>query len=153
MEQVLRYTIPVLHPIVVHYPIALAALSSAAILVWLFRDRIVWLKAGLFIQAFGSIGSIVAFLSGEEMEHQSEGVPIVDELVHLHEDVALFATWVIGIALAAMVGAYLFSRNDTVRPGSPLWIRSLLFVLTISGAVLIAWTAHIGGTMVWGVLP
>lgn len=151
MEQVLRYQIPALHPIIVHFPIVLVVLSALAILVWLLRDRLVWLTAGLLVQSFALLGCIAAYLSGEEMERQSEGVPIVDELVHLHEDAALLATWLVGISLAAMMGAHVKSRHDSTRPGSPLWIRLLVVLLLVAAAVFVFWTGRIGGTMVWGV--
>lgn len=153
MDQVLQYEIPVLHPVAVHFPIVLVLLAAFVAVVWLLRDRMVWLIAASYIQAAGLIGSIIAFLSGEVMEEQSEGVPIVDELVHLHEDAALVAAWLTGISVAAFLLATYLTRRDTSRPGSPFWLRLLATLLAVGAAVAIAWTALIGGTMVWGVVP
>ncbi len=153
MDQVFQYEIPVLHPVVVHFPIVLVLLAAVAAVVWLLRDRMAWLVAASYIQAVGLIGSVIAFLSGEALEEQSEGVPIVDELVDLHEEAALVAAWLIGISVAAFLAATYLTRRDTSRPGSPFWLRTLATLLAAAAAVAVAWTAHIGGTMVWGVVP
>ena len=75
MTEVLEYTIPVLHPLVVHAPIAFLPAAAIVLLGWLLRDRVRWLVAGLWLQAAGSAGALAAVLSGEIMLEQSEGVP------------------------------------------------------------------------------
>lgn len=152
MEQVLRYDIPVIHPIAVHFPFVLALLALGFGLIWLFRDRLQWLVTASYIQMLGFAGAMVAYLSGDTMKEQSEGVPIVDELVHLHEDAALMATWAIGVSFVALLGARYVHRMNTSHPGTRLWVRLVVCFLLLLAAVLVVWTAHIGGTMVWGII-
>ena len=152
MEQVLRYNIPVIHPIAVHFPFVLVLLGLGFGLVWLFRDRLHWLVIASYVQILGLAGAIVAYLSGQVMEEQSEGVPIVDELVHLHEDAALMATWAMGLSVAALLGAKYIHRMNTSHPGTRLWVRLVVVFIQLLAATLVVWTAHIGGIMVWGVI-
>lgn len=153
MEKVLQYRIPVLHPFAVHFPVALVLVALAFVMMWLIRDRIHWLVTAMYIQLIGFVGSLVAYFSGEAMEEQSEGVPIVEELVHHHEDMALAAVWLIGVSLVSMFATRFFSNRDTTHPGTRLRIRFLVSILAISAALVVAWTARIGATMVWGVSP
>lgn len=154
MDQVFRYEIPVLHPILVHFPIVLVILATIFALLWLLRNQVESLLTSAWIQLFALIMAISAYLTGEEMEERSEGVPIVDTLVELHEDAALVSTWLVGFALVALVSAIFFQRRDIsticAQPGSRLWIRVVVFLLVFLALVSIWWTAHIGGTMVWG---
>ncbi|TDI69174.1 MAG: hypothetical protein E2O85_05965 [Bacteroidetes bacterium] len=152
MDQVLRYSIPVIHPIAVHFPFVLVLLGLGFGLVWLFRDRIQWLATASYIQILGLAGAIVAYRSGAIMKEQSEGVPIVEELVHLHEDAALMATWAIGLSVVALLGARYLHRMNTSHPGTMIWARVAVVFIQLVAAALVVWTAHIGGTMVWGVI-
>jgi len=150
MEQVLRYSLPVFHPVIVHFPVGFALLAVLIVLVWLLRDRSTWLVAAIGVETLAFVGALAAYLTGEAMRRQSEGVPIVDELVHLHENAAVFAIWGSGCALLALLGAFLHSRSDVASPGTRIWIRLAAFLLVLAGAAAVAWTAHIGGIMVWG---
>ncbi len=150
MEQVLQYRISVLHPIAVHFPVALVLVALLFVGMWLVRDRIHWIVTAIYVQFLGFVGSLFAYYSGEAMEEQNEGVQIVKELVNLHEDTALIAVWLIGASLVAMIATRAYSDRDTTRPGTRLRIRLLVSALALAAALLIAWTAHIGVTMVWG---
>ena len=125
-------------------------LVALTTLVWLFRDRIQWLVSAFYIQLLSLIGSILAYLSGEEMEAQSEGVPIVDELVHTHEEAALFATLAVGLSALVLLVTLVVHRSKTEHPDTPLGMRLLATIFVLLAAILIALTAHVGGTMVWG---
>lgn len=152
MDQVLRYDIPVIHPIAVHFPFVLVLLALGLVFIWLIRDRLHWLSMTLGAQVLAFIGTWVAYLSGEEMEEQSEGVPIVEELVHLHEDMAMYSLWAIGISIIVLFAARHLHLSNSSHPGTPLWVRLVGCAVQLIAAILIAWTAHIGGTMVWGVI-
>jgi len=150
MEQVLRYSLPVFHPVIVHFPVGFALLSALIALIWLVRDHASWLVAALGVETLAVAGAVAAYLTGETMKRQSEGVPIVDELVRVHENAALVAIWASGFALLALLGAFLHTRSDVASPGTRRWIRFAAFLLVLAGALAVGWTAHIGGIMVWG---
>ena len=145
------FPVYLIHPMIVHFPIVCGVLALVFCLLWLVRDRAGLLTTTVFLQTLGLLGAIAAYLSGQEMQEQSEGVPIVDELVHVHEDAAVFAIWVMVAALAGMCLALLLSRRDTAHPGTRLWLRWVVSALTMLGAAAVAWTAHVGGIMTWGI--
>lgn len=118
---------------------------------WLARNRDSLLVTTLWLQILVAFSTWAAVSTGEELEEQSEGVPIVDRFVALHEDLGEYA-WYASIALALLLMAvWLVRRRDTRRAGAALWLRLIVFVLLLANFLLIAWVSHIGGIMVWGV--
>ena len=154
MEQVLQYEIPVLHPLAVHFPVVLIVVGAGVLIVWSIRGTTFWRRAGLLLMTLGMVGGLFAYFTGEELEEQVEGTPIVEELVHLHEDMALYALLVTGSVLLGLAGLSVWlERRTTLErdPKDPLIPRIVITVLAVIAALLIAWTGHIGSTMVWGV--
>ncbi len=154
METLFQYEIPVWHPLVVHFPIALILVAALATVVWSVRGTSFWRRCALLLFTLGMGGAVFAYKTGEAMEEQSEGSPIVEELVGLHEDLALYTLVVTGVTLAALAGLSLWlERRTTLEPApqDPLAARLALALAALAAAVLVAWTAHVGGTMVWGV--
>ena len=143
-----EYTIPVLHPLLVHFPLALLVAAAPIAVVWALRRTTFWRDAALLLLALGALGALAAYLTGEAMEEQSEGVPIVDRFVEQHETLAL---WTLGLAAAAMLAFAALSwyeRQGSKAGGALRWAAALL---AVAAAALVAWTAHLGGLMVWGV--
>ena len=148
MESVFQYRIPVLHPLAAHFPLSLLIAAGVAVLVWVVSGGAFWRRCCLFLLMLGLLGAVVAFLTGEEMEAQAEGVAIVEELVGLHEDMALVT--LIASCLATLVLGIVSIRTER-GGGESLGIRVIVGILVLAAAALVAWTAHIGSTMVWGV--
>ncbi|MFQ5569333.1 MAG: DUF2231 domain-containing protein [Rhodothermales bacterium] len=154
MESVFQYDIPVLHPLAVHFPLALILLAALATWLWCLRGTTFWRRCALFLFTFGMGGGLFAYFTGEAMEEQSEGTPIVEELVEMHEEMALYTLIVTGVALVALVVLPWWLERRTAPKDSlndPFIARIVVALIALAAAVLVAWTAHIGGTMVWGV--
>jgi uncharacterized membrane protein len=149
-DQVFQYRIPALHPLLVHFPIATVGLAFGAAGLWLLWDRRWMLVAAAVIQSLGWVATLGAFLTGETLEEQSEGVPIVDALVGFHESMAEWSLWVTGLSALLFWVMLRLSGRDVSRSGSALWMRVLGFLVALGAAALIAWVSHIGGVMVWG---
>jgi len=150
METLFQYEIPVWHPLVVHFPIALILVAALTTLVWGVRGTSFWRRCALLLFTLGMGGAVFAYKTGEAMKEQSEGSPIVEELVGWHEDLALYTLVVTGVTLAAMAGLSWWLERRTALQ-DPLAARLALALAALAAAVLVAWTAHVGGTMVWGV--
>lgn len=154
MDVVFDYRIPVLHPLAVHFPLGLLLAGALVALVWMFRGTAFWRRSLLLLLVLGSAGAVFAYVTGEAMEEQSEGVPIVDDLIDLHEQMGRYT---LVVAIVACLGVALLSlRQERPRAGGvpardPIALRLVLGLLVCLAAALVAWTAHIGGTMVWGV--
>jgi uncharacterized membrane protein len=151
LEEVLRYSIPELHPLAVHFPVVLILVAAGFALLWLVRDRKRWLSLALWTESLGFIGSGAAYLSGESMKQQSEGVPVVEELIRMHEQAALYSLILVGASVILIALARVVLDRDDSRPGVHPFLRVLVAIFALVAAVLIAWTGHVGATMVWGV--
>lgn len=152
MDAVLQYRIPELHPLIVHFPLTLLMTAAFTAVVWMWRGTAFWRGVTLLLTVMGTISGYFAFVTGEAMKEQAEGVPIVEELAGLHEEMALYtlsaacvATLLIGIQARWMRRR----RRETDPPASRLAIGLLI----VAVGALVAWTGHIGATMVWGVAP
>ena len=126
-----------LHPVVLHFPLALLLVGAAAVLWNWFRG-----EEGIGEFAFhciwiGAAMALVAAVSGWFMAEDEAGEPGLE----LHR-------WFgVGSAAAAVVLAAMASLSRTdARPGL-LGMTRILALVTAAG---IAWAGHLGGEMVWG---
>ncbi len=151
MQDVFSYRIPALHPLAVHFPIALSMVVVIVAGLWLVHNRDTLLTVAVWLQVLVASAAWAAVSTGDVLKEQSEGVPIVDQFVSLHEQLGEYA-WYASVALAALLLAARFSaRRNTRRAGAPLWLRLFVFLALAANFGLIAWVSHIGGIMVWGV--
>lgn len=151
LEHLSTYTIPVNHPVLVHFPIAFGVMAILFATIWLMRNRLYWLGMTTWFQGIALVGALLALRTGEAMEEQSEGIAIVDELVGYHELMAESAAWAIGISFLWMIIARWIISRDTLHSEAANWIRLVTFILVLLSAILVGITGHIGGLMVWGI--
>lgn len=153
MEPLQSYEIPLLHPIAVHFPIALLFAGTVAVLLWAARPSAFWYRCAALTFMVGSLATIAAYFTGEAAEDAAKDVPIVDEIVDLHEDMAIYTMAAALITLLALVliRPRLLSGAVDDQPPPVLPVRVAVSVLAVTAAILVAWTSHLGGLMVWGV--
>ena len=152
MDTLLQYDIPVWHPVVVHFPVALILTAAFVAVVWAARGTAFWRRATLLLLTVGMVGLTFAYFTGEAIEEYVERTAIVEDLLDLHETLGLYALIVTGIALVGVGGLSFWAERRTTLerdPPDPAAARIVLAVLTVGAAVLVAWTGHLGGTMVW----
>jgi uncharacterized membrane protein len=142
------YTIPVWHPLVVHFPIATLVLAAVVALVWAVSADARWLLAGCFLAVAGSVGAAVAYLSGDAMKEQAAGVPIVDQLVASHERFALFTLLSAIVAAVAWLAVAFRQRGNAIPPS--VVVRLAVTGLSLVAGALVLRAGHLGGLMVWG---
>jgi uncharacterized membrane protein len=150
MDQVFQYEIPVLHPILVHFPVVLILIAAIFGGIWAFRNSTGALLSAVAIQSLAVLMTTFAYLTGEEMEDRGEGVPIVDLLAGIHEQAALSTLILSTSTLAVLLLVLFMKRRGMIHRGSHRPLRILLVLLGIASVLAVAWTAHVGGTMVWG---
>ncbi len=153
LEQLFDYEIPYWHPLAVHFPVALLSLAAVVAIIWMFSGKQQWRFATLLFEGLGALGAIAAFFTGEELEEDSEGSPMVDLFVEHHERLGKITMIVAIVATALLVGISLRVRKSTpVRADAdPLAVRLIAGILVLVAGLLVAITGHLGGTMVWGV--
>ncbi len=157
MQDILNYDIPVWHPVAVHFPPALLVASAGVAAIWLARGTPHWRRFLLLLLGMSAVGTIFAYRTGEAIEAQSEGVPMVEIFIDLHHTMAVYTLWATLAALAVVGGLTVWlerkARPDVgvPLPREPLAARLGGALITLLAALLVVWTAHIGGIMVWGV--
>ena len=147
------YQIPVLHPVVVHFPIAFLILAAVTSLVWLAQGTSFWRNVTLILLVAGFVGGLGAYFTGGEAKEFAEGSARVELFGEQHEALALLTLVAAGLALfllTAYVGAY--TRRLPTAPGERdlMTVRIIVTVLVLAAAVLVGRTGHLGGLMVWG---
>jgi uncharacterized membrane protein len=152
MDDVLQYRIPELHPLIVHFPLTLLLTAACTAIVWMWRGTAFWRGVTLLLVALGAVSGYFAFITGESMEDQAEGVPIVEELVDLHHAMAIY-TLSAACAATLLIGVQAWRMCRKRSEKDPPAARIVIGLLIIVAGALVAWTGHIGATMVWGVAP
>lgn len=130
-----------LHPLVVHFPIALIVLAAAVEAARCFRPDPSLARLTVLLLALGAIGALAAAGTGWIFAYESRPEPALRATLEWHR-------W-LGIATAALsIVAWAAARrwaNDS-RPALR-WLRRCTVWLT---AVLLIVAAHLGALIVWG---
>lgn len=156
-----EYTIPYQHPLAVHFPLVLLVLATAAAVAYAALGRPVWRQAALALFVLGAASAYWSVQTGETLEHEVEGEPLVEAVVEAHETAGEWTLRLSLLAAIAFAGVTLWLRRRPTAPGTsldatrdgpePLAQRLLLLVPALAAALLVLWTGHLGGIMVWGV--
>ncbi|MGE3108701.1 MAG: DUF2231 domain-containing protein [Phycisphaerales bacterium] len=141
-----------LHPIVVHFPIALLMVVPLFVAASLFLDKsrrpIVACTAALLLLGAGSI--LLATMTGDASEANAKAVPGSEQLLESHEESAELARNVfLGLAGAYVVlvlGPVLLKRDS--NRGLRVGISAAYLAAQLVGCVLLARAAHDGGRLV-----
>ncbi len=129
-----------IHPLVVHFPVAL--LPAAAMVYWLafLTRREPWQWTALWLLALGAAGAAVAVATGLYAAPGVMLAPSVKEHLLVHHKWIMVATLALSAALALWAA--------TARPMPRRW-RGLFLVLLLVMTALIAKGADYGGRMVY----
>jgi len=141
-----------LHPLVVHFPIALLIVAPVFIIIGLVAyRRFFWFAlAALVLMALGTIAAFVAVSTGEAGADLVMRTPDIDVVLERHEELAETTQWVfLGLTLLFAVISlvpHLVKRPLKRALGTVVGIAFL--ALYFGGVVLVANTAHEGGRLV-----
>ncbi len=132
-----------LHLMINHFPVIGLIISSAILAVALLRRSDEITRVGAVLLVFVALITIPVYITGEPAHEIVEHLPGASEdMLHAHEDVAVYAMILIEIlGAAALIGLVAF-RN---KPVLPRWFAPSLFVLGLAAAALVGWTSSIGG--------
>ena len=127
-----------LHPLLVHFPIALLIAAFGAEVVVVLSGQPRWRIAALANLGAGAVCALLAALAGWSLASQL-GIEST-QVLEWHRWLGTFAA---GMALAAVVAAV------GIRGQSRLALWSYRGVLLLAAA-LVAAAGHFGGVLVWG---
>lgn len=155
-----------IHPLVVHFPVALLAVAPLFLLGALMapRARRALLAMALALAALGTLATFLAVSTGEAAGDAAERVAQAKPTLERHEDLAETLQWVfVGLtaALAGLIGLARPRRTRPLAPGVETGLLALLLAAYLGGGLLLATTAHEGGRLVhelgvtarWGSAP
>lgn len=141
-----------LHPIIVHFPIALLLVAPVLILLGSFlpnKSRPILISA-FVLMLIGTVGAWIAVSTGESAGEFAEQMANVEAVLENHKELAE-TTATVFTALTAIFGVVVFApmifRKELSRKIIiPLNLAFLLFYS--AGAILLINTAHEGGRLV-----
>ena len=130
-----------LHPLVVHYPVALLTLSALLYVVAWVSRRDSWAWAALWMLAFGTLGAAVAVWTGLRAGAGVMVAQSVRDRILIHHKQVMIAVF----AMSAVLSAWALSARPMQRRG-----RAGFIVLMVAMALLTATGADYGAWMVYG---
>lgn len=142
-----------IHPLVVHFPIALLLIAPLFIVIGIFskpENAPQFMRVALLLMTLGTVGAFFAASSGEAAGKLAEEIPYTKTVLEQHEQLAEI-TELAFAALTLIFASILFA--PAIFKGRPTLVTStvlpsvfLLFYAT--GIVTLANTAHQGGRLV-----
>ncbi len=131
-----------IHPMIVHFPIALLIVGLLADSIGLFSKKDFFSKAGFYLLILGTLGVIAAYFSGNLAgDGVTEAGPLKQAL-ETHEDAAELSILLISIAALVRIAFVAIKKYS----GSLKWVAFALFLI---GVLSIARTGYYGGELVY----
>jgi uncharacterized membrane protein len=141
--------IPTLHPMVIHFPIALVCLAPLFDLACLvFRSRL-WLdRTATTLYLVGTLGAGVAYLSGQRAAEAVESLtPAAESILADHEAQAVLTLIVLAVAALLRLMVTWLGRDDRrIKVGI---FRLIALPAAIAALVMMVLTADLGGQLVY----
>ena len=131
-----------LHPMVVHFPVALILVGFLAdVLSLFFRNEKCLSKTGFYLMVLGALAAVAAWATGQLFTgHPDEGE--IARIFENHETGALI-TMIIMIIGAALRVYLVIKRREETR------LKWVVFGFYFLGVAAVAFTAFMGGKMVY----
>jgi uncharacterized membrane protein len=131
-----------LHPIIVHFPIALISVGFLAEVAALFFKKEKCLsRTGFYLMILGSLGAIAGWASGQLFtEHPTEGEIL--KVFQNHETGALFTMILIVAGTIFRIWLIIKKKEETQMK----WIVFGFYLLAFAA---VTFTGYMGGTMVY----
>jgi uncharacterized membrane protein len=127
-----------LHPSLVHFPIALAAIGALAEIAYLLIRKPVFRWLGPILLTLALAGSGAAYFSVTAAEDKAEHQGVPEAAIEEHESACLWALGMLGLATLLSWATH--------PKGKGLWIAAIVAVL--AGAAMFR-TGHLGGKLVF----
>jgi len=141
--------LPNIHPVVVHFPIALAFAALAVEVASLIARRQAWLeRSAALLSALAAAGAGAAYLAGRQAADTIGVIPAAAEAVLAdHADLGLWT--LVGLAIAAVIRVVSSVRDRQLAVSRLGALRAAGLVALLIAVGLITRTADLGGALVY----
>jgi len=131
-----------LHPMIVHFPIALITIGFLAdVLSMFFREEKCLSKTGLYLMVIGALAAVTAWSTGQLFTNEPSQGAIV-EIFEKHETGALITMIIMLIGAAFRIWLVKNKKEES----NLKWVS---FGLYLIGFCAVTFTGFMGGTMVY----
>jgi uncharacterized membrane protein len=130
---------PNLHPMVVHFPVALLLVAALAQLVGLFAYRKQMSLITIFLLLGGFIGTLLAGMVFHP--HAGGLTENAQKVFETHEYYAYLTIWLAGIALVLKLISHFTKRK--------IWAEVIVFLVLAGSAVTVSLAGHLGSQLVF----
>lgn len=141
-----------LHPLVVHFPIALFMVAPVFVALAMLRPArmATFAVPALVLLALGTIAAVVAVETGEAAAELATRTDAVNRVLERHAALAenvrnVFALLTLAYAIAVTA---LLRVKRLARPSCASAVHAVFLVLLLAGSALVASAAHQGGLLV-----
>lgn len=131
---------PNIHPLVIHFPIALILVMVACDFIGLLAGKKSFISAANILSVFASLGAVVAVISGTLASESIWHNEAAHELMETHETIGFI---VLGIIIVLTIFRLAVGKKIY---GSLGWIA---LIIGLVGASFVTYTAFLGGEMVF----
>ncbi|MCL4550335.1 MAG: hypothetical protein M1495_17415 [Bacteroidetes bacterium] len=131
-----------LHPMIVHFPIALIIVGFLAELLSFFIKKEFFSTAAFYLLILGTLGVVAAYFTGQYAGDGITEVGALKQALETHEEAAELTLWVMVVAAVSRISIVLLKKYHGA-------FKSLAFILFLLGVVAIARTGFYGGELVY----
>jgi uncharacterized membrane protein len=131
---------PNLHPLIIHFPIALTIVILACDSIGFFLKRKAFFEVGTILSVFALAGALAAVISGLVAEDSAWKTAQVREILEDHEAAAYIFLGFMALYTAFRI---VFRHKITEKLG---WLS---LILALWGAAIVARVGYLGGEMVF----
>ncbi len=136
------FDLTLLHPMIVHFPIALLIVGLLADFMGVIFNREFFSKVGFSLLILGTLGAIAAYFSGNLAGDGLAEGGALKQALETHEDAAIVSLWLMGAAALVRIVMVAMKRFT----GALRWIPVVMFLV---GVLSIARTGYYGGELVF----
>lgn len=131
-----------LHPMIVHFPIALLLVGFLFEIMSLFIKKEFFGTASFYLLILGTLGVIGAYISGDMAGDGISETGMLKTALETHEEAALIALWTATAAAIFRIAFVILNRKVQILK----WVS---FILFLCGAIAVGRTGYYGGQLVY----
>jgi uncharacterized membrane protein len=131
-----------LHPMIVHFPIALLIVGFLSDIVGLLTKRDFFTQAGFYLFTLGALGVIAAFITGSQAGDGIVEEGALKQALETHEGAAELTIWVVSSAAVFRIALFLLKKYSGV-------LKMVSLALGLLAVMAIARTGYYGGELVY----